>query len=76
MSANTNTIAQDASTCQRPGFRGETVIGGDPYVLVHTGSVADPDPDLIGSGLLGRTRFRIRKIPDPDPDLLSTKRPL
>ena len=39
-------------------------------------SVADPDPDPVGSGLFGSPGFGSGsgKIPDPDP--LSTKRPL
>ena len=37
-------------------------------------SVVDPDPDPVGSGLIGSPESGSGKIPDPDP--LSTKRPL
>ena len=38
-----------------------------------TSSVADPDPDPVGSGLFWSPGSGSGKIPDPDP--LSTKRP-
>ena len=38
-------------------------------------SVADPDPDPVGSGLFWSPGSGSGKIPDPDPDPLSTKRP-
>ena len=46
--------------------------------LVPRSSVANPDPDLVGSVLFGLPGFGSGsgKIPDLDPDPLSTKRPL
>ena len=45
------------------------------FRMVET-SVADPDPDPVGSGLFGSPGSGSGKIPDPGPDPLSTKRPL
>ena len=39
-------------------------------------SVADPDPDPVGSGLFGSPGSESGKVPDTDLDPLSTKRPL
>ena len=44
----------------------------DMFNIVLKGSVADPEPDKVGSGLFWVTRIRIRNLKtgsaDPDPE--------
>ena len=70
-----NVLPQYLCSCMHFVERNLNDVFVNLYILVVKNSVADPDPDLVGSGLFWSPGSGSEKIPDPDPDPLSIKRP-